>query len=113
MRRHQEQQRVETSDEPHSRDFVTQHSFYLHEHSNRKETIISSKRTRPVNYSTLTTERVEDWRALESGSDCDDLSPIDIIRQKNQAVVLDPAVLTESLADFFEDVGDGRHRKAR
>lgn len=83
------------------------HSFYLHDHSNKQETIISSKKANGSGYSTISRQHVDNWRDLESGSDCDEISPIDMLRQHNEAVALDPNVLTESLANFFEDVADG------
>ena len=104
-------QNAEEGDNVRSRDFITQHSYYLHDHSNRKETIISSKKHQSPNYSTIQQQRqrVQDYRQLESGSDCDEVSPMDILRQQsqNKAMALDPNVLTESLADFFDDIMDG------
>ena len=98
------------------RTFETPHYFYYHDDTNNPHKIIHSRENR-VQFDSKYLE-------LESGSDCDvqtrnffvliqDVSPsIDgWIEKQKKAVNLDPSVLTESLADFFEDVmnGFGRH----
>ena len=84
-----------------SREFETYHAFYLHDHTNNPHSIIRS-RANPV-------QIASNYRNLESGSDCDEVSPIvdGWIEKQKKAVKLDPSVLTASLADFFEDVMNG------
>ncbi|OAO15878.1 Inward rectifier potassium channel irk-1 [Blastocystis sp. ATCC 50177/Nand II] len=91
-----------------ARDFNTLHSFYLHDHTLNPHSIIHST-SNEKGYATLTEGKLPktaDRHALESGSDCDDVSPVDAANPYRQAVKIDPKVLTESLADFFEDIAD-------
>ena len=101
----------QNTEETRSRDFVTTHSYYLHDHSNKQETVISTKKSNTTNYDTIVRSKVEDWRSLESGSDCDEISPAGPSDRQSQAVIVDPSVLNENLSEFLGNVNEGMELK--
>ncbi|KNB44353.1 hypothetical protein JH06_3746 [Blastocystis sp. subtype 4] len=101
--------------EPHekSREFDTQHSFYIHDKTNNPHLIINSREGPSKDYRTIPTipfNRYSNWKELESGSDCDveteEVSPTDVMQVGKEGIQIDAKKLTESLADFFSDVAD-------
>ena len=90
---------------------MTLHSYYLHDHSNKQETVISTKKSNTTNYETISRSKVEDWRSLESGSDCDEISPAGPSDRQSQAVIVDPSVWNENLSEFLRSVNDGMELK--
>ena len=56
------------SGQSHAREFQTFHSFYVHDKTNDPHRIISAKLP---GYNTMPQRRSEDWRELESESDCE------------------------------------------
>ena len=108
--------------EPHekSREFDTQHSFYIHDKTNNPYLIINSHERSRKQYCTIPAipfNRYSNWKELESGSDCDvklcewidmqEISPTDVMQRGKEGIRIDATKLTESLADFFNDVADG------
>ena len=68
--------------------------------------MISGKKTASTNYETIVRQKVEDWRNLESGSDCDEVSPAGPGDRLSQSITVDPSVLNENLSEFLGSVSD-------